>query len=330
MNRFSFLLLGSFGLLLTSCYNQNSLDQIVSQKYVHKYGFDVSEEEWDQRAQDGKQISTLKNGVKIVRSYENGQLHGPTTYTFPHSATIEKLLVYDQGCLLKETVYDPSGMPIREDLYEFDNRNVITLWDENGAPLSIEEYNNDILLEGKYYTSEHVLEGKVEAGFGERVKRDRTGLLISKDKIEEGLIAERTTYHPTGETHAISRYDNYQLHGEQLKFTATGKPLMKLDWNHGVLEGTKVVYRNGIKVAEVPYINGKKEGVEKHYDDLGNVTAEIGWKEDKKHGPSQFYTEEETETEWFFKGQTVNADKFQMLDNREKFVADGFDTVDER
>src|SRR3990167_5505368 len=169
-------------LLLTSCSTQGSFDQVVSQKYVHKYGFDVSEQEWEQRAQDGKQLSTLKNGVKIARSYENGQLHGPTTYTFPHSATVEKLLVYDQGSLLKETVYDPSGMPIREDLYEFDDRNVITLWDDNGAPLSIEEYNNDLLLEGKYYTPEHVLEGKVESGFGERVKRDRTGLLISKDK----------------------------------------------------------------------------------------------------------------------------------------------------
>ena len=317
-------------LLLTSCSTQGSFDQVVSQKYVHKYGFDVSEQEWEQRAQDGKQLSTLKNGVKIARSYENGQLHGPTTYTFPHSATVEKLLVYDQGSLLKETVYDPSGMPFREDLYDFDDRNLITLWVDIGAPLSIEEYNNDLLLEGKYYTPEHVLEGKVESGFGERVKRDRTGLLISKDKMENGLIVERATYHPTGEVHAISRYDDYQLHGEQLKFTATGKPLMKLDWNHGTLEGTKVIYRNGVKVAEIPYLNGKKEGVEKHYDDLGNITAEIEWRGDKKHGASKFYTEEDAETEWFFKGQTVNADKFQMLENRERFVSDSVETIDER
>jgi antitoxin component YwqK of YwqJK toxin-antitoxin module len=314
--------LASITALLASCQNNGSIDQIVSQKYVHKYGFDVSEEEWEERAQDGQVVSMLKNGVKVVRSFENGQLHGSTTYTFPHSSTVEKLLVYDQGTLLKETLYDPSGMPVREDLYEFDDRNIITLWDEKGVPLSIEEYDNDLLVEGKYYTAEHTLEAQVEGGFGERVKRDRSGLLISRDRMEDGLIVERTTYHPTGEVHTISRYHDYQLHGEQMKFTSTGKPLMKLDWNHGVLHGTKVVYRNGLKVAEIPYVNGQKQGVERHYDDLGYLTADIEWKNDKKHGCSKFYTDETTESEWFYKGQTVNAQRFEMLENREKLVAE--------
>ena len=322
MKRIRFVSLGAAALLLSSCQNNTALDQIVSQKYVHKYGFDVSEEEWDERAQDGQLVAMLKNGVKVTRSYENGQLHGPTTHTFPHSSTVEKLLVYDQGTLLKETLYDPAGMPVREDLYEFDDRNIITLWDEKGVALSVEEYDNELLMEGKYYTSEHVLESKVEGGFGERVKRDRAGLLISRDQMINGLIAERTTYHPTGEIHTVSHYHDYQLHGEQLKFTSTGKPLMKLSWNHGILDGLKVVYRNGTKVAEIPYVNGHKQGIEHHFDDLGNLTADIEWKNDKKHGCSKFYTDEATDTEWFYKGQTVNADRFQMLENRERFVAD--------
>jgi antitoxin component YwqK of YwqJK toxin-antitoxin module len=322
MQRIRYSLVGAAALIIASCQNHTTFDQVVSQKYVHKYGFDVSEQEWEERAQDGQEISMLKNGVKVTRSYQNGQLSGPTTHTFPHSSTVEKLLVYDQGTLLKETVYDLSGMPIREDLYEFDDRNIITLWDEKGVPLSIEEYNNDLLMEGKYYTAEHILEAQVEAGFGERIKRDRTGLLLSKDRMEDGHIAERTTYHPTGEMHAISRYDDYQLHGEQLKFTSTGKPLMKLNWQRGILNGPKVVYRNGLKVAEIPYVNGQKNGIEKHYDDLDNLTAEIEWKNDKKHGSCKFYTDETTDTEWYYKGQTVNADKFQMLENREKLVAE--------
>lgn len=322
MQRIRYSLVGAAALIIASCQNHTTFDQVVSQKYVHKYGFDVSEQEWEERAQDGQEISMLKNGVKVTRSYQNGQLSGPTTHTFPHSSTVEKLLVYDQGTLLKETVYDLSGMPIREDLYEFDDRNIITLWDEKGVPLSIEEYNNDLLMEGKYYTAEHILEAQVEAGFGERIKRDRTGLLLSKDRMEDGHIAERTTYHPTEEIHAISRYDDYQLHGEQLKFTSTGKPLMKLNWQRGILNGPKVVYRNGLKVAEIPYVNGQKNGIEKHYDDLDNLTAEIEWKNDKKHGSCKFYTDETTDTEWYYKGQTVNADKFQMLENREKLMAE--------
>jgi len=308
--------------LFTACQNSSTVDQIVSQTFVHKYGFDVSEQEWEERAQEGQVVTMLKNGVKVTRSYENGQLHGATSYTFPHSSVIEKLLVYDEGTLLKESVNDAGGMPIREEVYEFDNRDLITLWDDKGVPLSIEEYDDEVLMEGKYYTPEHELEGKVEAGFGERIKRDRTGLLISRDEIENGVIAARTTYHPNGQMHTISHYHDYQLHGEQLKFTASGRPLMELNWNHGVLDGTKVIYRNGSKIAEIPYSNGQKHGMEFHFDDLGNLTAEVEWRNDKKHGSSKIHTEEATDTEWFFNGQAVNAERFKNLIDREQINTD--------
>lgn len=322
MKRMHWAWIGCAGLLLTSCGNDSTPDQIVSESFVHKYGFDLSKEEWENRPQDGKVVSVLKNGVKVSRSYENGQLHGPTTYTFPHSSIIEKAMVYDQGTLLKETVNDISGMPIQEEVYEFDNRTIVTLWDDKGTPLSIEEYENEALIEGKYYNPDHELEARVEAGFGEKIKRDRAGLLVSRDLIENGITSSRTTYHPNGHFHTISHYLNDQLHGKQMKFSASGKPLMELNWKHGILDGTKIVYRNGLKVAEIPYVKGHKEGTELHYDDLGNLTAEIHWRNDKKHGCSQFFSEEGTESEWFYKGQSVNAQKFEMLENREKWVAE--------
>ena len=68
----------------------------------------------------------------------------------------------------------------------------------------------------------------------------------------------------------------------------------------------------------MPYINGQRHGTENHYDDLGNPIAEIVWRNDKKHGPSKFYSEETDEIEWFFNGQSVNAERFEVLENREK------------
>ncbi len=308
---------------LTACYNtQDSVPGVVSQKYIHKYGFDVNEEEWDARSQEGQVVTLLKNGVKVTRSYENGLLHGPTTHTFPHSTVVEKQQMYDRGTLLKEVLCDASGMPVREDVYEFDDRRIITLWDEKGAPISIEEYDNELLVEGKYFTADNAIESHVEGGFGERIKRDRSNQLISKDLIEEGFAVKRTSYHPNGQIHTISNYHDYQLHGEQHKFTASGKPLMKLNWNHGVLDGTKVVFRNGTKIAAIPYNNGQKHGTEFHFDDLGNLTAEIEWRNDKKHGTSQFFSEENTETEWFYKGKGVTVQKFEMLENQDRLMAD--------
>jgi antitoxin component YwqK of YwqJK toxin-antitoxin module len=306
----------------TSCQSSNSLDQVVSQTFVHKYGFETSEEEWEARAQDGQVVTMLKNGVKITLTYENGQLHGPTTHTFPHSSIVEKLLVYDAGTLLKECVNDAAGMPIREEVFEFDNQKIVTVWDEKGAPLSIEEYDGELLVEGKYYTPEHELEATVEGSYGERVKRDRTGLLISREKIENGMISSRTTYHPNGQVHTVSHYSDYQLHGAQLKFTASGRPLMELNWNHGILDGEKIVYRNGTRVAVIPFVQGQKHGTEYHFDDLGNLTAEIQWRNDKKHGPAKLHSEEATDTEWFFKGQSVNAERFRTLDQRDQIIAE--------
>ncbi len=259
----------------------------------------------------------MQNGIKTTRSFEQGKLHGPTTYTFPNSDVVEKLFVYDQGTLLKQLVNDSNGMPVRQEMYEFDNRTIVTLWDEKGVPLSIEEYDDELLMDGKYYTAEHQLEACVEGGFGQRVKRDRAGLLLSKDQIQNGLMATRTTYHPNGQMHTVSNYHDYQLHGEQLKYTVSGRPLMTLHWDHGVLDGFKTVYRNGLKVATIPYVKGQKEGIETHYDDLGNLTAEIEWKLDKKHGCTKLYSEELTEKEWFFKGQSVQAERFETLNQRD-------------
>lgn len=317
----SLFLLGAASLFLGACQNV-SQDPILSQTYVHKYGFDVSEKEWQERTQDGQIITVLKDGVKKTESYENGVLHGLTTYTFPHSNTIERSLAYDQGSLLKETVFDAKGVPLREEIYEFDDRTIITLWDEMGVPLSIEEYEGELLVEGKYYTPDHSLEGEVLDGTGTRIKRDRSGLLLLKDQIENGIVSSRVTYHPTGHIHTFSHYQDYQLHGEQLKYTATGKPLLRLQWNHGVLHGPKVVYRNGTKISEIPYVHGKKHGVETHYDDLGNLTAEIAWSEGNKHGSSRFFTEESTEVEWFYKGTAVNEQKFHSFLERDLLLAE--------
>ncbi|MBI5273329.1 MAG: hypothetical protein HY861_05035 [Chlamydiia bacterium] len=315
-------LFSAAALLFSSCERSDSSDKIVSQQFVHKYGFDLSEEEWQQRSKEGRVISTLQNGVTMTHSYENGKLHGITTQTFPHTSTIEKLSVYDQGILLKEVFQDMNGIPIQEEVYEFDNRKIVTFWDERGVPLSIEEYQGDLLTDGKYYSPDHTLETQVEAGFGERVKRDRSGLLIERDTIEQGKLVARTNYHPNGHIHTISSYNNYELHGEQLKFTVSARPLMSLHWDHGVLNGLKTIYRNGLKAVEIPYAQGVKQGVERHYDDLGVLTTEIEWRSDKRHGCSKFYTEESSESEWFFNDLAVSADRFEVLDARERLVAE--------
>ncbi len=306
---------------LASCTATDS-SEILSQTFVHKYGFDLSPEEWVDRSQEGQVITRLQDGVIVTQNYENGALQGLTTYSFPHSPKIEKERLYDQGTLLQETSRDEQGIPIQQEIYEFDQRTIVTQWNEKGVPTSIEEFVQGVLTEGKYYTGDHELEARVEDGFGERVKRDRSGLLVSRDTMEEGELAARIQYHPNGHIQSISHYAYHQLHGDQLTYTPSGKPLLKLSWNRGLMDGQKVIYRNGSKIAEIPYQNGLKQGTEVHYDDLGNLTAEIQWRADQKHGYTKFYAEEIVESEWFFNGTEVSAERFDLLSHREELIAE--------
>ena len=97
---------------------------------------------------------------------------------------------------------------------------------------------------------------------------------------------------------------------------------MDLHWDHGVLEGTKIVYRDGIKAAEIPYTNGQKHGIEIHYDEALAKTAEIEWKHDKKSGCSKFFNNGTEELQWFYNGALVSQEKFEMLSNRAELVAE--------
>lgn len=290
--------------VVSSCTSSLN-NSVVSQRYIHKYGFDVSKNEWNDRESDGKVVTLLENGVKVTESFENGILHGPSSYTFPQSNIPEKIAIYDQGTLMKEVINDKKGVPIQEVAYEFDNRKVVTFWDQNGAPLSVEEYENDSLVEASYYNSLGEVESTIENGTGLRVKRDRMGKLLLKDQMEKSNLVQRITFHPNGEIESISQFDNYLLHGEQKIFTPNGDLNLIAQWDKGTLNGHKICYRDGIPFLEIPYVNGKKNGVEKRYDDEGKLISETAYMDDMKHGPSIAYKGKETKTDWFYKDRPM-------------------------
>lgn len=315
------VVLALLSLGLSSCGDDND---VVSQHYIHKYGFEISEKDWAAREKEGQIVTVKRNGVTETRNYDKGLLHGKSTYTYPNSSMISKVEVYDLGVLLKEITHDEMGMPMREDAYEFDDRHIITLWDKFGTPMSIEEYDNGLLMEASYFNAQNELEAQVEQGEGCRVKRDRSGLLIEKDKIQNGVIANRTTYHSNGEVHTIANFKDYRLNGNFIKYTDTGKLLLQESWKDGTLDGIKTTYRqlDGQKIAETPFIEGKKQGVEKRYDDDGYLSAEINWENNQKHGLASFYIRDDIYQEWYFRGKKVSHEKFELLENREELFSE--------
>lgn len=293
---------------LTSCGpTPRQTCDVVKLTYVHKYGVTVPEQDWSARGKHGQIISEMKNGVTVSRSYSSGVIDGPTTYTFPHSSAIEKIETYARGNLLKETLHYRSGPPMQENDYTIDGTKKVTTWYENGSPKSIENFDmSDALVKAEYYTPTHQTEAQVENKHGIRITRNQYGHILSKDTIDNGIMTVRTTFHYNGSTKEIVSYKDGNINGKRQTFLPDGEPNTIEDWKNGNQHGITVLFQNGEKYSETPYINGVKHGIEKRYRDGNELTQEVSWYDDMQEGPLKVYVDNVATTEWYYEGRPVS------------------------
>lgn len=324
--RLKIFIFGLIVILMSAC-RKDVEDSKIATRFVHKYGFDISKNEWKERGKNGQIIRTLPSGICETTTYKNGVLNGETTITYPRSTAIQELQVYENGILVKKVNYELSGLPILEALFD-GNKKKITSWNKNGVPLSIEEYKDGLLSEASYFDEKNEKEASVINGKGTRIKRNRENILLSKEDILDGKIIKRVTFHPNGNIQSKSSFLDYQLHGLQETFSKNGKPLTRSTWSYGKLDGMHLGYRNGNCSFEIPYVDGKKDGIERHFNDSGDLVKEIHWQKDHRHGSSRYHHGDYTDIQWYWKGMAVDLKKFQMLEFREKLIAEINDKKD--
>lgn len=315
------LLLSSCSLLFMGCEKSNHDNGVVSQKYIHKYGYAVSKGEFESRAYPGQVITLLKNGVTITANYEDGLLHGACTHTFPNSQVTESYYFYNQGALVKQITYALTGMPVREEVQISPTRYSITNWYNEGTPRSIEEYTGAELLEGQYFTVNNDLENQVVKGEGTRIQRNDEGLLISKELIEKGSIVQKETFHPNGSPESIAHYKQNELHGEKRTFTESGEPVSVRSYTHNQLNGISSFFKNGVKSIDVNYVDGIKSGDETHYLDGVAVSKVLHWENGQMHGPSKYFVDEIVRVEYYYDGSPVSPAKWKELNHVDELVA---------
>lgn len=321
MRRSIYAVLGVLGLLLIGCNKQKEGSNVVSQRYIHKYGYAVSKDEFENCKYPGQAITLLKNGVMITSTYENGVLNGVCTHTYPHSQTVEVYYVYNQGNLVKEILYDITGMPIREEVQLSPTRYATTLWYADGTPMCTEEYANQELLEGQYFTPNNDLEARVEKGKGIRIRRDVKGVLLYRDQIEEGYVTKHETFFPSGSPESVAYYFQGKLSGEKRSFNIAGEPISLKEYINGLLHGKSTFYKNGTKYLEIHYLDGKKNGLEIHYLDGDTISQEILWENDQKHGPSKYYVNGVAQVEYYYDGALVSANKWHELNHIDEMIS---------
>lgn len=309
----SFALLASMGLMLYGCNDQQQNDSVVSQRYIHKYGYALTQQEWDSADYPGQVVTHLRNGVVVTATYENGSLHGPMTQTFPHSQTVEHYTLYNQGSPVKEILYTTSGMPISEKIQLSPTRYSMTRWYDSGTPMMMEDYVADELLEGHYFTATNELESRVEKGTGLRLNRRGDGSLLAKETYEAGFAVKRETFYPNGVPESIATYSNGKLNGERKTFAPTGEPIAVEEFVDDMLHGKSVYYDNGNKLAEVSYLYGQKNGLELRFVDGEMLSEELCFENDKMHGPATYYVGDRPHHEWYYLGEKVSKRKYQEL-----------------
>lgn len=299
--------------LLSGCQDTKNPDTVVSKRYIHKYGYAVSQEEWEAHSYPGQVITTLRDGITVTTTYEHGILHGPCTYTYPHSQTVEIYMLYKNGELIKEISYDKQGMPTREEVRLSPSRYTLTMWYTTGSPLSIEEFAGNEIIEGQYFSFSNETEARIDKGNGLRVRRDQNGTLLSRDVIEKGYMTKREAFYSTGVPEFIAHYNKNKLDGERRSFSDKGEPISVEEWKADLLHGMATYYSNGVKVSEISYLDGKKDGLERHFIDGEILSQEIAWENDKRHGPSTYYVDGMTRIEWYYDGSGVTQNRFEEL-----------------
>ncbi len=298
-------------LSVTSCARHASQQwcsqetETLSQAYIHKYGLQVPKNEWKNRGQNGQVVSTLKSGVVVSKNYKDGFLEGETTYSFPHSGAIQKVELYSAGRLTLETENYPTGIKKKQIEYASPKRKKVTVWYDNASPHYYEEYNDSHLIEGEYYTTHHQAEARVDQGNGKRINRDEFGVMQSEDKIMHGDLVMRTIFYPNGAPKEVIPYSNGVVSGRKKTFLPGGEPSTVEEWENDHRQGITLVFQNGEKIAEVPYINGQKNGIEQRYRDGQFIVEELTWRNGRKHGPCYRTVGETTIIEYFINGRKV-------------------------
>lgn len=309
------ILLGC-GVAFTSCNSRHTnrdMCRVVDERYVHKYGLPVPQNDWQSRGQNGSVISTLDNGVVVTKMYHSGILEGDTTYTFPHNNIIQKVETYNHGNIVKEVFNDESGSPLKEVVYTPDALTITTLWYEGGNPQCRETYCGKQLIEGEYYSPAGRLENRVDNGSGVRIERNVYGDLLCSDEFENGMIVSKTTYHPNGSPLSVLSFVNNVPHGQKRTFLPGGEPEAIEEWSNGRQHGITIYYKNGEKYAEVPFENGKRNGVEQRFRNGNEIVEEITWKDHMRHGPSDTYVNGKvSKTEWYYKGIKVQKSTYDL------------------
>lgn len=201
--------------------------------------------------------------------YEKGALHGTALYFYPTGQT-EREMTYVQNLLEGEMIeYFPHGQIKEKVSYRKGIKQELSVgYGPEGNLLWTEEYKDDLLQNGSYFTPEGEKISSVHKGFGFQTFFDDTlafqQIEVQKGK-QEGSIKQFTK---AQELQLAYQIKQGKKQGEEIRYylkeesgSSTPLPKFSIQWNEDMIHGhVKTWYKNGNLESQKEWARNKKNG----------------------------------------------------------------------
>lgn len=305
------MLLGVFPFMLSSCRSPSMVEQSVAEQYFHRYGFEMSKEEFCAKGSSGKVVSHLRDGRVETSEFIEGRLEGVKSISYPYSDIIEKSYEYRDGQLLAEINHYKNGAPKERRDFDASTTKVLA-WYPNGSPQAKESWEGQELKEATYYDDRHEVLAQVVDGNGNRLEFDLYGRICTKEQYQDGWVTYRETYYPNGALKSNVSYKANMPEGLANYYDLQGKILRKENWKDGHLHGEVIEFEDERPVIVHSYVYGRKDGIESRY--RGDELVETWeWRDGKRHGDHHIYVDGVlVRTEYFYEDVMVSKHVFNQ------------------
>ncbi len=152
---------------------------------------------------------------------------------------------------------------------------------------------------------------------GEWIWYNKHGKISEKSNYKNGIVnGDYISFHENGKPFVVSKYLNGELDGEYIYYNDKGALIQKKQFDNGILDGVyksyfpvgeKLIeyyipyekdliknkyfeyYATGDVYSEVPFKNGKQNGIEKKYRSNGSISTEANYTDGKLNGAYKSY-----------------------------------------
>lgn len=215
--------------------------------------------------------------LEATINYEKGVLEGLSYYYHPNQR-VWKQQAYRKDLAHGEFLtFSSTGVLIKKQLYNNGKKHGLARYyeEKSGEELALEEYDNDLLIEGTYmHPKTKEIFSTISEGEGLQAIYGKYAI-VKTMTISQGKPYGKVTVYNNSGKNVIQTYTlmHGQKEGEELFFYPdSGKAKLSLNWHEGMLQGTvKTWYPQGSVESCKELINNKKSGLLTIYYPEGQV-----------------------------------------------------------